>query len=110
MQRYKSRLDEVARALSALEIEDFATLRDAMTVLQRLLMVRRIADELTSNVIELGTDGRLLGLQLDEMLSGTQGLQELLIRDYLPPEEDRVAHRRDRLARWTISTRSRCST
>ena len=46
-----------------------------MTVLQRLLMVRRIADELTSNVVELGTDGRLLGLQLDEMLSGTQGLQ-----------------------------------
>ena len=88
LQRYKSRLDEVARALSALEIEDFATLRDAMTVLQRLLMVRRIADELTSNVVELGTDGRLLGLQLDEMLSGTQGLQELLIRDYLPPEED----------------------
>ena len=87
LQRYKFRLDEVARALSALEIEDFATLRDAMTVLQRLLMVRRIADELTSNVVELGTDGRLLGLQLDEMLSGTQGLQELLIRDYLPPEQ-----------------------
>ena len=87
LQRYKFRLDEVARALSALEIEDFATLREAMTVLQRLLMVRRIADELTSNVIELGTDGRLLGLQLDEMLSGTQGLQELLIRDYLPAEQ-----------------------
>ena len=87
LQRYKFRLDEVARALSALEIEDFATLRDAMTVLQRLLMVRRIADELTSNVVELGTDGRLLGLQLDEMLSGTQGLQELLIRDYLPAEQ-----------------------
>jgi diadenylate cyclase len=88
LQRYRSRLDEVARALSALEIEDFATLRDATTVLQRLLMVRRIADELTSNVVELGTDGRLLGLQLEEMLSGTQGLQELLVRDYLPPEED----------------------
>lgn len=87
LQRYKFRLDEVARALSALEIEDFATLRDAMTVLQRLLMVRRIADELTGNVIELGTDGRLLGLQLDEMLSGTQGLQELLIRDYLPIDQ-----------------------
>ena len=96
LQRYKSRLDEVARALSALEIEDFATLRDAMTVLQRLLMVRRIADELTSNVVELGTDGRLLGLQLDEMLSGTQGLQELLIRDYLPPEQDPRHDRRDR--------------
>jgi diadenylate cyclase len=86
LQRYKSRLDEVAQALSALEIEDFATLRDAMTVLQRLMMVRRIADELTSNVVELGTDGRLLGLQLDELLSGTEGMRELLIRDYLPED------------------------
>lgn len=82
LQRYKVRLEEVAQALSALEIEDFATLRDAMTVLQRLLMVRRIAEELTDSVIELGTDGRLLGLQLEELLSGTQGMLELLIRDY----------------------------
>jgi diadenylate cyclase len=86
LQRYKSRLDEVTATLSALEIEDFATLRDAMTVLQRLLMVRRIADELTSSAIELGTDGRLLGLQLDELVSGTEEMRELLIRDYLPPE------------------------
>lgn len=91
LQRYKSRLDEVAQALSALEIEDFATLRDAMTVLQRLMMVRRIADELTSNVVELGTDGRLLGLQLDELLSGTEGMRELLIRDYLPDDAPAVA-------------------
>ncbi len=86
LQRYKSRLDEVTASLSALEIEDFATLRDAMTVLQRLLMVRRIADELTSSAIELGTDGRLLSLQLEEMVSGTEEMRELLIRDYLPPE------------------------
>ncbi len=87
LERYKSRLDEVTAALSALEIEDFATLRDAMTVLQRLLMVRRIADELTSSVIELGTDGRLLGLQLDELVSGTEEMRELLIRDYLPLDQ-----------------------
>jgi len=86
LQRYKARLDEVAHTLSSLEIEDFTTLRDAMTVVQRLLMVRRIADELTGNVIELGTDGRLLGLQLDELLAGTEGLGELLIRDYLPQD------------------------
>ncbi|MBM9466298.1 DNA integrity scanning diadenylate cyclase DisA [Nakamurella leprariae] len=86
LQRYRARLDEVARALSALEIEDFATLRDAMTVLQRLLMVARIADELTGSVVELGTDGRLLELQLEELLSGTPGMRESLIRDYLPAD------------------------
>jgi diadenylate cyclase len=87
LQRYKSRFDEVASTLSALEIQDFTTLRDAMTVMQRLLMVQRIADELVGNVIELGTDGRLLGLQLDELLAGTEGLRELIVRDYLPMDD-----------------------
>jgi diadenylate cyclase len=91
LQRYKARLDEVARALSALEIENFATVRDALTVLQRLLMVGRIADELTDAVVELGTDGRLLELQLDELLSGTPGMREMLVRDYLPQDPTQEA-------------------
>lgn len=99
LQRYKSRFDEVASTLSALEIQDFTTLRDAMTVMQRLLMVQRIADELVGNVIELGTDGRLLGLQLDELLAGTEGLSELIVRDYLPTDDpDSVADIEARLS------------
>ena len=87
LQRYKSRLDEVdRRRFPPWRSRTSQRLRDAMTVLQRLLMVRRIADELTSSAIELGTDGRLLGLQLDELVSGTEEMRELLIRDYLPPE------------------------
>ena len=42
------------------EIEDFVTLRDVMTVVQRLEMVRRISLEIDSDVVELGTDGRQL--------------------------------------------------
>ncbi len=89
LHRYRTRLDEVIRALSLQEIEDTTTLRDALTALQRLLMVRRIAEELTGNVVELGTEGRLLGLQLEELVSGTEGLRELLIQDYLPADHDR---------------------
>src|SRR3954464_11605622 len=72
LERYKLRLDEVASTLSALEIEDLVTVRDAMSVSQRLEMVRRIADEIEGFVVELGTDGRLLALQLDEMLAGVE--------------------------------------
>lgn len=46
LERYKSRLDEVNRQLSTAEIEDFVTLRDVMTVVQRLEMVRRISLEI----------------------------------------------------------------
>jgi diadenylate cyclase len=85
LERYKLRLDEVSGTLSALEIEDLVTVRDAMSVTQRLEMVRRIADEIAAYVIELGTDGRLLSLQLDELMAGVDADRELVIRDYMPP-------------------------
>jgi diadenylate cyclase len=84
LERYKARLDEVSGTLSALEIEDLVTARDAIAVVQRLEMVRRIADEIEGYVIELGTDGRLLALQLDELMAGVDGDRALIIRDYLP--------------------------
>jgi diadenylate cyclase len=83
LERYKLRLDEVAGTLSALEIEDLVTVRDGMVVLQRLEMVRRIASEIEGYVVELGTDGRLLILQLDELMAGVEGERELVVRDYL---------------------------
>ncbi|GAA2791042.1 DNA integrity scanning diadenylate cyclase DisA [Saccharopolyspora taberi] len=93
LERYTARLTEVAQALSALEIEDYVTLRDAMTVVQRLEMVRRIADEIEGDVVELGQDGRLIELQLDELVgtkrdSDTRDRidvdRELMVQEYLP--------------------------
>jgi diadenylate cyclase len=84
LERYKQRLDEVSGALSALEIEDLVTVRDAIAVVQRLEMVRRIADEIAGYVVELGTDGRLLALQLEELMIGVDADRALVIRDYLP--------------------------
>ena len=82
LERYKTRLDEVSRQLSRAEIEDFVTLRDVMTVVQRLELVRRIGVELDYEVVELGTDGRQLRLQLEELLGGNEASRELVVRDY----------------------------
>ncbi len=89
LERYKMRFDEVSSTLSALEIEDLVTLRDAATVIQRVEMLRRIADEIAGYVVELGVDGRLLALQLDELMAGVDTERTLVVRDYLPP--DRVS-------------------
>jgi diadenylate cyclase len=84
LERYKLRLDEVTGTLSALEIEDLVTVRDAVAVSQRLEMVLRISAEIDGYVVELGTDGRLLALQLDELMAGVEAERELIVRDYLP--------------------------
>ena len=94
LERYKLRLDEVSSTLSALEIEDLVTIRDVAVVAQRLEMVTRIAREIEDYVLELGSDGRLLSLQLDELVTGVDNERELVIRDYqadgkrrMPPSE-----------------------
>jgi diadenylate cyclase len=83
LERYKMRLDEVSSTLSALEIEDLVTARDVAVVAQRLEMVTRIAREIEDYVLELGTDGRLLALQLEELVTGVDVERELVIRDYV---------------------------
>jgi diadenylate cyclase len=95
LERYKQRLDEVAGSLSALEIEDLVAVRDVVVVAQRMEMVRRIAAEIEGYVLELGTSGRLLALQLEELVTGLDTDRELLIRDYLPAEKGRKARTAD---------------
>jgi diadenylate cyclase len=89
LERYKLRLDEVSGTLSALEIEDLVTVRDVVVVTQRLEMVLRIASEIDGYVVELGTDGRLLALQRDELMAGVIQERELIIRDYIPTPHGR---------------------
>src|SRR3954470_16833776 len=77
LERYKNRLDTVSSSLSALEIEDLVTLRDVMTVPQRTEMVRRIAEEIEGHIVELGEDGRLVRLQLEELMGGVEDERRL---------------------------------
>jgi diadenylate cyclase len=45
-------------------------------------MVRRIADEIEGYVVELGDDGRLVALQLEELTGGVDDDRRLVARDY----------------------------
>jgi len=84
LERYRGRLWEVTTKLSSLEVQDQVTVRDFALVAQRLEMVRRLEEELDTYVVELGTDGRLLTLQLHELRAGIDELRCLLERDYRP--------------------------
>jgi diadenylate cyclase len=82
LERYKNRLDEVASTLFALEVKDSVTVRDVVTVLQRTEMVRRIAEEIDGYLVELGVDGRLVLLQLEELMGSVEDDRRQIIRDY----------------------------
>src|SRR4051794_39821922 len=88
LERYKNRLDEVSSALSELEVEDIVSLRDVVVLLQRTEMLMRIAEEIDEYIVELGADGRLVRLQLEEVLGGIGDESLLVVRDYVHESGD----------------------
>src|SRR5687767_11784435 len=86
LERYRNRLDAVSSSLSALEVEDLVTVRDVVNVLQRTEMVSRIADEIAGDIVELGVDGRLVSLQLDELMGQVEDDRRMVILDYFHEE------------------------
>jgi diadenylate cyclase len=87
-ERYQARLRQMVSRLSALEVQDQVTVKDFALVAQLLEMVRRLDLELSGYVAELGTDGRLLTLQLHELDAGAEGLRTLVEQDYRPVDTD----------------------
>jgi diadenylate cyclase len=81
--RFRERFDSTLSALSALEFADTVTVRDVVAVLQPAELLDRIADDVRVDLVELGEDGRLLRLQLEEVLDGIDPVRRLVVRDYL---------------------------
>jgi diadenylate cyclase len=83
LDKYRSRLDQVSTRLTALEFEGGVTLHDVLTVLQRSELVTRMAVEIERYIVELGTEGRLIEMQLEETMVGVAGAKAALVHDYL---------------------------
>jgi diadenylate cyclase len=98
LEKYKARLNQVFTSLSALEFEDAVTLYDVLSVAQRSEMVLMIAQEVERYIIELGTEGRLVQLQLDELMVDVREDRQAVLADYLPdPSPARVEKVREGL-------------
>src|SRR5215204_4102973 len=100
LDKYRTRLDQVSTRLTALEFEGGVTLHDVLTVLQRAELVTRMAVEIERYIVELGSEGRLIEMQLEETMVGVSGDKAALLHDYLvEPSEDAFAVALDGIAR-----------
>ncbi len=82
MQRFRSRFDVALNGLSVLEVEDTVSVGDVVGVVQAAEMLLRIAEEVDGYLVELGDDGRLVGLQSAELVDGVAPVLHLVVRDY----------------------------
>lgn len=83
VQRFKTRFDFALASLSTLEVEDAVSVRDVVGVLQPGEMVLRIVEEIEDYLVELGEDGRLIRLQLEELGAGLDEALLLVVLDYV---------------------------
>src|SRR5437588_6015148 len=100
LDKFRTRLDQVSTRLTALEFEGGVTLHDLLTTLQRSELVTRMAVEIERYIVELGTEGRLIEMQLEETMIGAAGDKSALVHDYLTEHsEETFALVIDQLAR-----------
>lgn len=82
LEKYIAVLDRVISNLNFLEFQDLVTLFDVTTSIQRTEMVMRVVSEIERFIIELGNEGRLISMQLNELIRNVERDGLLVIRDY----------------------------
>ncbi len=91
LEKYKVVLDQSLTNLSAAEFEEQVTLHDVSSVVQRISMVLRVKAELNKYINELGTEGRLIAMQVEELVGSMEDETGLLLRDYCrDPSDERM--------------------
>lgn len=83
LEKYTSVFDQSLINLSALEFEELVTLEEVALVFQRLEMVLRVKSEILKYIHELGSEGRLIHMQLEELVSDIDEDAYMLMKDYL---------------------------
>ncbi len=82
LEKYKNVLDQSITNLGAMEFENMVSFSEVVQVVHRVEMVLRIKTEILNYVNELGTEGRLIQLQLTELVSDIEEEASLLMKDY----------------------------
>ena len=84
-EKYKKVFDNKINMLNEYEFNDIVTLENVITSIQRAEMVMKISEEVSKAIDELGEEGRLLEMQLDETVGDLEKEELLIIKEYIAP-------------------------
>lgn len=90
VEKYKKVFDGKLSVLNEYEFNDIVTLDNVITSIQRAEMVMKMVQEVQRNIIELGEEGRLVQMQLDELVGDLEQEELLIIKDYIAPGKKRT--------------------
>ena len=90
-EKYMKVFDNKLNLLNEYEFNDIVTLENVIVCIQRAEMVMNVADEVQRAIYELGEDGRLLELQLEELIGDLEEEELLMVKDYMVEKKNRSA-------------------
>ena len=90
VEKYKKVFDSKLSILNEYEFNDMVTLENVIIAIQRAEMVMKIVDEVQRAIYELGEEGRLLQMQLQELTGDLEKEELLIIKDYIAPGKKRT--------------------
>src|SRR5215203_4557230 len=82
LETYRARLEQVVTRLTALEFQNAVMLDDVLVTLQRAELTTRMAEEIERACVELGEEGRLIRMQLEELVADVPDEKAALVYDY----------------------------
>lgn len=85
LEKYKKVLDTQISILNEYEFNDTVALDIVVNCIERAEQVMKIKEEIDRSIYELGIDGRLIKMQLDELMDGLEQEELLIIKDYTAP-------------------------
>ncbi len=83
VEKYMNVFDRKLNLLNEYEFNDIVTLENVIVAVQRAEMVMNVVDEVQKAICELGEDGRLLEMQLEELVGDLEQEELLMIKDYM---------------------------
>ena len=101
LEKYRAVLIQTLNTLTALEFENIATVLDVAVVIQKAQLVEKIVWEIERYITELGTEGRLVKMQLEELMADIKNEGQLVIEDYLIVAEKKATEIWQQLSRWS---------
>lgn len=90
VEKYKKVFDSKLSMLNEYEFNDIVTLENVIIAIQRAEMVMRMVEEVQRSIYELGEEGRLVQMQLDELAGNLEKEELLIIKDYIAPGRKRL--------------------
>ena len=93
IEKYKKVFDSKLSILNEYEFNDIVTLENVIIAIQRAEMVMKMVSDVQKSIDELGEEGRMLEMQLEELIGDLETEEILIIKDYIAPGKKRTSEK-----------------